>query len=252
MTRTRAKIMFLDSNYTLEAFFWIILIAIALVTLTIFFAAPKPPSKRPQDWKVSHLKGTISGVSSAKPLGSQKEIQDTSSENIENETDNDIIENNMGTFDKIKAYAIIFTYTLFFLIVLFLAGLGILFSGSDIYEFLLYCLLFTINIVSFYFFLMGDGRVIDMWYYRILSVLLLFSAVIGTGSALPFGMVSLAIFPLIFSKDITSFKKGTRNIFKLIRNKWKSLTTYKGIHGLLYLFAFLLISLLLTIILLLF
>ena len=142
MTRIRAKIMFLDSNYTLEAFFWIILIAIALVTLTIFFAAPKPPSKRPQDWKVSHLKGTISGVSSAKPRGSQKEIQDTSSENIENETDNDIIENNMGTFDKIKAYAIIFTYTLFFLIVLFLAGLGILFSGSDIYEFLLYCLLF--------------------------------------------------------------------------------------------------------------
>ena len=58
MTRTRAKIMFLDSNYTLEAFFWIILIAIALVTLTIFFAAPKPASKRPQDWNISHLKGT--------------------------------------------------------------------------------------------------------------------------------------------------------------------------------------------------
>ena len=77
--------MFLDSNYTFEAFFRIILIAIALVTLTIFFATPKPASKKPQDWNVSHLKGTISGVSSAKPRGIQKEIQETSSENIENE-----------------------------------------------------------------------------------------------------------------------------------------------------------------------
>jgi hypothetical protein len=42
--------MFLSTNYTFEAFFWIILIAIALVTLTIFFATPKPASKKPQDW----------------------------------------------------------------------------------------------------------------------------------------------------------------------------------------------------------
>ena len=229
MTRIRAKSMFLDSNYTFEAFFWIILIAIALVTLTIFFATPKPASKKPQDWNVSHLKGTISGVSSAKPRGIQKEIQETSSENIENEIYEEIVENNMGPFDKIKAYAIIFAYTLFFLIVLFLAGLGILFSGSDIYEFLFYCLLLTINIVSFYFFLMDDGRVLARWYYRMLSLLLLFSAVIGTGSALPFGMVSLAIFPLIFSKDIRLYRKS-----------------------LLYLFAFLLIYLLLTLILFLF
>ena len=83
--------MFLASNYTFEAFFWIILIAIVLVTLTIFFATPKPVSKKPQDWNVSHLKGTIGGVNSAKPTGIQKEIQDTSSENIEKETAPEII-----------------------------------------------------------------------------------------------------------------------------------------------------------------
>jgi hypothetical protein len=242
--------MFLSTGYTLEAFFWIVLIAIALVTLTIFFATPKPTSKKLQDWHVSHLKGTISDVSNANPRGIQKEIQDTSSENIENEIYEEIVENNRSTFDKIKAYAIIFTYTLFFLIVLFIAGLGILFSGSDIYVFLFFCLLFTINIVSFYFFLMGDGRVLDRRYYRILSVLLLFNWRFWDGSALPL-MVSLAIFPLIFSKDITSFRKRTRSIFKWIRNKWKSLTIYGRVnHGLLYLFAFLLIFLLLTIILL--
>ena len=48
--------MFLASNYTFEAFFWIILIAIVLVTLTIFLATPKPASKKPQDWNVGHLK----------------------------------------------------------------------------------------------------------------------------------------------------------------------------------------------------
>ena len=68
------------------------MIAIALVTLTIFFATPKPVPKKPQDWNVSHLKGTIGGVSSTKPRGIQKEIQDTSSENIENETYEEIIE----------------------------------------------------------------------------------------------------------------------------------------------------------------
>ena len=83
--------MLLSSNYTFEAFFWIILIAIALVTLTIFFATPKPVSKKPQDWNVSHLKGTIDGVSSAKPIGMQKEIQEASSDNIEKETAPEII-----------------------------------------------------------------------------------------------------------------------------------------------------------------
>ena len=37
--------MFLFWNYTIEAFFWIILAAIALVSLTIFFASPKQKSK---------------------------------------------------------------------------------------------------------------------------------------------------------------------------------------------------------------
>jgi hypothetical protein len=126
--------------------------------------------------------------------------------------------------------------------VLFVAGLGILFSGSDIYEFLFYCLLLTINIVSFYFFLMGDGRVLAIWYYRMLSLLLLISAAIGLwGSALPL-MVSLAIFPLIFSKDITLYRKGTRNILKLLRKKWMAINTYTSIWDLLaYISVFLLL-----------
>ncbi len=37
--------MFLFWNYTIEAFFWILLGAITLVSLTIFFASPKQKSK---------------------------------------------------------------------------------------------------------------------------------------------------------------------------------------------------------------
>ena len=41
--------MFLSWNYTLEMFFWIIVIGIGLVSLTIFFASPKNKPRAPID-----------------------------------------------------------------------------------------------------------------------------------------------------------------------------------------------------------
>ena len=42
--------MFLSLNYTIEAFLWIIIVAIFLVSLTIFMARPKLPSEEPKDF----------------------------------------------------------------------------------------------------------------------------------------------------------------------------------------------------------
>ena len=41
--------MFLFWNYTIEAFFWILLGAIGLVSLTIFLASPRNKSRAPVD-----------------------------------------------------------------------------------------------------------------------------------------------------------------------------------------------------------
>ena len=46
--------MFLSTGYTLEAFFWIMLLSLILVSITVFFATPRPEPKILTDFKVKH------------------------------------------------------------------------------------------------------------------------------------------------------------------------------------------------------
>ena len=46
--------MFLSTSYTLEAFFWIMLLSLILVSITVFFATPRPEPKILTDFKAKH------------------------------------------------------------------------------------------------------------------------------------------------------------------------------------------------------
>jgi len=67
--------MFLSTNPTIEAFFWIILISVFLVSLTIFLARPKPPTKEPKDFSVTHhLEGSLADARDGKSILEQMQI----------------------------------------------------------------------------------------------------------------------------------------------------------------------------------
>ena len=69
--------MFLSLNYTIEAFLWIIIVAIFLVSLTIFMARPKPPSEEPKDFVKHDLKGSFtsgSGTRDKKIIDEEEEV----------------------------------------------------------------------------------------------------------------------------------------------------------------------------------
>jgi len=68
--------MFFSLNYTVEAFLWIIIGAIFLVSLTIFMARPKPPSEEPKDFVKHDLKGSLTSGSGTR----DKEIIDEEEE----------------------------------------------------------------------------------------------------------------------------------------------------------------------------
>ena len=73
--------MFLSLNYTIEAFLWIIIVAIFLVSLTIFMARPKPPSEEPKDFVKHDLKGSFTSGSGTR----DKKIIDEEEEEVAEE-----------------------------------------------------------------------------------------------------------------------------------------------------------------------
>ena len=67
--------MFLATNPSIEAFFWIVIFSLFLVSLTIFLGKPTPPAKEPKDFSVTHhLEGKLSGTSGEKSILEQMEI----------------------------------------------------------------------------------------------------------------------------------------------------------------------------------
>ena len=70
--------MFLAWNYTIEAFFWVIIVGISLVTLTIYFASPRPKASSKQN-DMETLKGTAKNLEAKYPWNKtdvKKEIED--------------------------------------------------------------------------------------------------------------------------------------------------------------------------------
>ena len=69
--------MFLSLNYTVEAFLWIIIGSIFLVSLTIFMGRPKPPAEEPKDFVKHDLKGSFtsgSGTRDKKIIDEEEEV----------------------------------------------------------------------------------------------------------------------------------------------------------------------------------
>ena len=78
--------MFLSLNYTIEAFLWIIIGAIFLVSLTIFMARSKPPSEEPKDFVKHDLKGSFtsgSGTRDKKIIDEEEEVMAEKEETFE-------------------------------------------------------------------------------------------------------------------------------------------------------------------------
>ena len=81
--------MFLAWNYTIEAFFWVIMIGIALVTLTIYFASPRPKTSSKQ-MDMETLEGTAKNLESKYPWHKpdvKKEVEDEEVIDEEDESD---------------------------------------------------------------------------------------------------------------------------------------------------------------------
>ena len=108
--------MFLAWNYTLELFFWIVLGAIILISLTILLAGPRFRSKKPETSEETLL---LTGESVNSPKGKILD-QDTASGKIEEELEileenkkNEVLKDDVSFYTKMKVYGIIFLYILY-------------------------------------------------------------------------------------------------------------------------------------------
>ena len=119
--------MFLAWNYTLELFFWIVLGAIILISLTILLAGPRFRSKTSETSEETLL---LTGESVDSPGGNVLN-QDATAGRVEEELEileeiekGETEQDNLPLSVRIKAYAIILAYTVYFL---FVGVLGVVF-----------------------------------------------------------------------------------------------------------------------------
>ena len=206
--------MLLSWNYTLELFFWIVVGAVALVSLTILLAKPKFRAKA-TELSENTLSLTGKNVDS---YNQKKVSKKTNSSRIEE--DSDFIEENKQDDDSrekvsfyaiIKAYCIIFLYSLFsFLISIF----GVLTLYVEIDEvrlsnlvdelgssLLTLCFgvgLFYSGLASLYGFLVNNKKIMK-FNYRAIAILFFLSPVTDDNLV---GLPFYAILPLIFSGDL--------------------------------------------------
>jgi hypothetical protein len=171
--------MFLAWNYTIELFFWIVLGAVILVSLTIFLAGPRFRSKKSETSEETLL---LTGES----VDSSRENildQDTASGRVEEELEileeiekGETEQDNLPLSVRIKAYAIILAYIFYFL---FVGGLGAFFiiaglprsvlsvvldpvppGGGNVFAVVYGFLLFLSGLGSFYGMLVNRNKLI--------------------------------------------------------------------------------------------
>ena len=78
--------MFLAWNYTIEAFFWVIIVGISLVTLTIYFASPRPKASSKQS-DMETLKGTAKNLEAKYPWNKTDVKKEKKGEEVIDEED---------------------------------------------------------------------------------------------------------------------------------------------------------------------
>ena len=78
--------MFLAWNYTIEAFFWVIIVGISLVTLTIYFASPRPKASSKQS-DMETLKGTAKNLVAKYPWNKTDVKKEKKGEEVIDEED---------------------------------------------------------------------------------------------------------------------------------------------------------------------
>jgi len=213
--------MLLSWNYTLELFFWIIIGAVALVSLTILLAGPK---FRAKVTKLSEETLSLTGkyVNSynqktvTRNLNSSK-IEEDDYFVEKNKQDGDSKER-VSFYTRMKAYCIIFLYSIFSF---FISIFGVIILYVEIYGSsgffretsggieaanpiaLSFGLgLFYSGLASLYGFLSNDKNTMRL-NYRAIAVLFFLSPVISDYARMIFdGLSFYVIIPLIFSGDL--------------------------------------------------
>ena len=219
--------MLLSWNYTLELFFWIIIGAVALVSLTILLAGPK---FRAKVTKLSEETLSLTGkyVNSYNQKTVTRNLNSSKIEEddyfVEEKEKNNISKKRASFYVKMKVYCIIFLYSVYsFFISLF--GVLILFLeleqskfiqadvGASRGEFIPMCYGFGFlysGFGSLYGFLINDKKIMKL-YCRITSIIFLLLPLeefvdggwLGLGGGEDwFGFVLYACVPLIFSGDL--------------------------------------------------
>ena len=171
--------MLLSWNYTLELFFWIIIGAVALVSLTILLAGAKFRTKKP---KVSEETLSLTGQTVASPKTNTAN-QSRGSTNVEEELE--VIESNEDSRDEsaydwnvVRASVIILTYMLFSLLTIYIGFSWDPNLNNDFYEldkifsFILKWLLIVSGFVFYYGFYQDNlyllkisGRIIALLFF---------------------------------------------------------------------------------------
>jgi len=238
--------MFLAWNYTLELFFWIILSAIILVSLTILLTSPIFRSKKSETSEETLL---LTGKSVDSPKGKILD-QDTASGRIEEELEileeiekRETKQDSLPLSVRIRAYAIILAYVGY---VNFIEIVGILFlfeglpeqtsipyssldypggGGGLIFIIVGFATLLS-GLISLYGFL-ANRNILVRDSCRAAAVLFLLLAIFGTGWDDILGFV---IIPLLFSGDLKRVWKWVSatltNLSNENENKEEEVTPY--------------------------
>ena len=279
--------MFLAWNYTLELFFWIVLGAIILISLTILLAGPRFRSKTSETSEETLL---LTGESVDSPIENIPD-QDAASGRVEEELEileeiekGEIEQDNLPFSVRIRAYAIVLAYVLysFFVSIIgvsismvinpyfYIVSKGPLDRASseearsivadNLFELSLGIAIFFSGLFSLYGFVIDNKK----WFRdscRMTAVLFLPVAIFNIDPVQD-NFIGFVIIPLLFSGDlkriwkgvssneeegVTRFGKWVGNILKLLRKKWMAINTYTGIRYLLYLLAFLSVILFLAV-----
>ncbi len=196
--------MILNWNYTLEAFFWIIVLGIALVSLTIFFASPRNKSRAPVD--LEKLGGEITETEqyAKKESGLDYDVLEPKDEDAEFEA---FVESLPAPLQAIISIRLVIGVMYGVLIVVF--GFIDLEISNENYGSVPNLMVFFTSIfagVAFTYGLYLDSRMVTKSAARLISIYCLFLLPVSSGLGLIEGVV-LACVALTYSNDLIWFWK---------------------------------------------